>query len=121
MTEQKTERQWALENFVSRIDELEKVIGPQARPVIESVKAKIIEGLAARDRGDQQGSMTAIATAMTEIAQLAEGLDDAEGQLMRGLTQQFFTSLSRGDEGGAERDLDAIQARTGKPKTNVRS
>lgn len=121
MTEPKTERQWALENFVTRIDELEKVIGPHARPVIESVKAKMLEGLAARDRGDQAASMAAIAQAMTEIAQLADGLDGAEGQLMRGLTQQFFTSLSRGDEGGAERDLDAIQARAGKPKTDVRS
>jgi hypothetical protein len=116
----KTENEFALETFLTRLDELPRVIGPEATPVIEKVKQGILEGLAARDRGDLVAVTVAIAGAMEEIARLGESLDGPEGQLMQGLAAQFISGMARNDVTTMEQNLERIQNRAGKPKPRTR-
>jgi hypothetical protein len=116
----KTENEVALETFLTRLDELPRVIGPEATPVIEKVKQGILEGLAARDRGDLVAVTVAIAGAMEEIARLGESLDGPEGQLMQGLAAQFISGMARNDVTTMEQNLERIQNRAGKPKPRTR-
>ncbi len=120
MSSGKTENEFALETFLTRLDELPRVIGPEATPVIEKVKQGILEGLAARDRGDLVAVTVAIAGAMEEIARLGESLDGPEGQLMQGLAAQFISGMARNDVTTMEQNLERIQNRAGKPKPRTR-
>lgn len=103
-----------------RLDELPRVLGEHTAPAIEKVKQGILQGLAARDRGDGPAAMQAIAGAMEEIARLGETLDPAEGALMQGMASAFVQGMARGDVGSMEQNLSRIESRAGKPKPRTR-
>jgi hypothetical protein len=110
------ERQWPLERLVIGIEELKGVLGPQFVPQIERVKEHLVRALAYRDRGDRPASLEAIASAMAELAALGDGLDSAEGAMMRAVAAAFVGGLARDDRDAVERNLGIIQSRAGKPK-----
>ena len=111
-----TERQWPLERLLVGIDELKVVLGPSVTPHVERVKASLLEALAARDRGDRGASLEAIARAMAALAQLGDGLDSAEGAMMRAVAGAFVAGLAREDREAVEASRDVIQSRAGTPK-----
>ena len=98
---------------VERLGELEIVLGPQVRPLLDGVRTALLEAMAARDRGDAAGSLQQIGAAMDRLAGLADGLDPAEATLMRALTQGFRNALLRGDTGDARRAADVMLERSG--------
>ncbi len=110
------DRQWALEGLAGGLQELEKVLGSAAVPVLRSVRAHLLAALAARDRGDRDGLKQAIARAMDELSGLGQSLDPAEGAMMKALSEQFRSGMAAEDRDAMERNLDRIQARTGQPK-----
>jgi hypothetical protein len=110
------ERQWPLERLARGIDELKTVLGAAAAPTVDRVKQHLIEAMAARDRGDRTATLAAIAGAMAELAGLADGLDPAEGAMMRALASGFVGGMARDDREAVERHLDLIQSRAGTPK-----
>ena len=110
------ERQWPLERLAHGIDELKTVLGAGTAPRVERVKQQLIEAMAARDRGDRTATLAAIAEAMAELAKLGEGLDAAEGAMMRAVAAAFVGGMARDDRDAVERNLSLIQARAGTPK-----
>jgi len=88
----------ALDSVVSRLGELEIVLGPHVAPTVSAVRAVLTSALAARDRGDVPGAIQQISHAMDRLAALADQLDPAEALLMRALVNRFRTALLRGDE-----------------------
>ncbi len=102
-----------IEAVVSRLGELEVVLGPGVRPVLESVRQLLLEALAARDRGDGAAATRAVGDAMDRLAALADGLDPAEAGLMRVLTQTFRQALLRRDPAEARRHADVMLQRSG--------
>jgi len=110
------ERQWAMESFLTRLDELKTVLGIDVTPTLERARAELTAGTAARDRGDPDEASLHLAKAMAEIATLGDRLGEQEGALMRGLTAEFIKGMARGDQDAMERTLDSIQAKSGTPK-----
>jgi hypothetical protein len=92
----------AIEEVVSRIAELEVVLGDAARAVIPSVRARLTEAMAARDRGNLPDAIERIGQAMDTLAALADRLDPAEALLMRALSQRFRGALLQGDQAAAK-------------------
>ncbi len=88
----------ALESVVTRLGELEVVLGAHVAPTVSAVRAGLMSALAARDRGDAPGAIQQISQAMDRLAVLADQLDPAEALLMRALVHRFRTALLRGDE-----------------------
>jgi hypothetical protein len=103
----------ALEELVAGLDDLEQLFGAAARPVVESVQARLREAMAARDRGDPLATMRAIGAAMEQLAQLADRLDPQDAMLMRVLADRFRSALLRGDAPQAKEDLDVMFERSG--------
>ena len=112
----KDERLWALERFVAGIDELKTVLGAGAAPVVDKAKQLLIGAMAARDRGDRDACLVALAKAMAELAGLGDHLDGAEGKMMRFVTAAFIQGLARDDRDAVERNLSVIQSQAGTPK-----
>lgn len=110
------ERLWALERFVGGIDELKTVLGVDAAPVVDNAKLQLISAMAARDRGDRDASLVALAKAMAELATLGDRLGGAEGVMMRAVTAAFIQGLARDDRDAVERNLSVIQSQAGTPK-----
>lgn len=110
------ERQWALERLASGMEELKTVLGPGAASRVEGVKLQLLAAMAARDRGDRTATLTAIARAMAGLADLGDGLDAAEGAMMRAVAAGFIRGMAREDREQVERHLDVIQSRAGTPK-----
>ncbi|MBI5504239.1 MAG: hypothetical protein HY899_05535 [Deltaproteobacteria bacterium] len=110
------ERRWAMESFLGRLGELRVVLGDDVVPVLDRVRAELLAGLAARDRGDLPEAGVRLARAMAELATLGDRLGDAEGALMRVVTAEFIRSMAHGDADAMERGVDRIQARAGTPK-----
>ncbi len=109
-------KQWALEGLVNGLERLGSVLGEAAGVRLERVRAELLGAVAARDKGDPAEVKSRIGRAMEELAILGESLDPAEGMAMRALAEQFVSGLDRGDSDAVERNLDEIQARTGRPK-----
>ena len=103
----------AIEHVVSGLSELETVLGDPARAAIPRVRVRLIEAMAARDRGDVPGAVGLIASAMGDLAALADRLDPAEAMLMRGLARRFQAALSRGDEAGAKQTAAVMLDKSG--------
>ena len=103
----------AIEQVVSRLSELEIVLGDAARAVIPVVRARLIEAVAARDRGDTPTAIATIGQAMDELAGLADRLDPAEALLMRALAQRFRVALTRGDQATAKQAAAAMFEKSG--------
>lgn len=110
------ERQWPLERIVLGIDELKTVLGAAAEPAVERVKSGLIRAMAARDRGDREGTLHAIAEAMAELARLGDGLDSQEGAMMRAVAAGFISGMATEDRESVERHLAIIESRAGKPR-----
>ena len=83
----------ALESVVNHLGDLEVVLGAHARPVVAAVRTLLIAAMAARDRGDMPVALADIGAAMDKLSALADGLDPAEGTLMRALAHWFPTSV----------------------------
>jgi hypothetical protein len=103
----------ALEQVVAGLGELEIVIGANARPTVAAVRTRLIQAMAARDRGDPVEALRLIGAAMEELATLADKLDPGEAMLMRALSDRFRSALLRGDLPEAKQDMDVMFDRAG--------
>lgn len=103
----------AIDAVVSRLGELEVVFGPQAQPVIQAVRATLLEAMAARERGDGATSIARIGQAMDRLAGLAAHMDPAEAVLMRTVAEQFRAALLRQDTAQARQTADVMFERSG--------
>jgi hypothetical protein len=92
----------AIEQVVSRLAELEIVFGEPARTAIPVVRSRLLDAMAARDRGDPNAALAHMSHAMDELARLADRLDPEEAMLMRAVAERFRTALGRGDRAGAQ-------------------
>ncbi len=110
------ERLWVLERFVSSIDELKAVLGADTTPVVDAAKLRLVEAMAARDRGDRSAALRSIAEAMAALATLGDRLGGAEGAMMRAVTAAFIGGLARADREQVEASLAVIRSRAGKEK-----
>jgi hypothetical protein len=110
-----------IERFVGGIDELKTVLGADAAPIIDKVKAELVAAMAARDRGDRDGAVLAIARGMAGLAALGDRFGGAEGAMMRAVTGALIEGLARDDREKVEHNLAIIQANAGTPKKPERS
>ena len=58
---------------------------------------------------------------MAELANLGDGLDAAEGAMMRAVAAGFVSGMARDDREAVERHLGLIQSRAGTPITPQKS
>ncbi len=110
------ERQWALERFIAGVDQLKTVLGPAAAQAVDAAKDELGRALAARDRGDRDAAIAAIARAMTGLAGLGDQLGGAEGAMMRALSGELIKGLAGDDREAVERNLELIASQAGTPK-----
>ncbi len=103
----------SLDAVVSRLGELEIVLGRHVRPTLDAVRTLLISALAARDRGDVPAALAAIAEAMDRLGALADQLEPAEGAVLRAVAQSFRAALQRGDEAHARKTADVMFTRSG--------
>jgi hypothetical protein len=103
----------ALETLLTRLPELQIVLGPQAKRGVESVRLLLQEAVAARAGGDVPRVMQCIGKAMDALSQLAESLDPHEAMLMRMLAAQFRQALQGGDTGAARQVSDMMREKSG--------
>ena len=96
--------------------ELEVTIGPQARPVIAAVRARLAEATGLRERGDVPAAIAALRDAMEQLATLGSQLDPAEGMLMRMLADRLAQALNTGDKGAVKESVKRMRQRAGDPR-----
>lgn len=104
--------------LIDRLGELEVVIGPQARPVVAEVQARLREAAAARQGGDVPGALAIIGQAMERLAALAGSLDPSEGNMMRAIAASFGQALGAGDKGGAKQAVEVMRNKAGDGSTD---
>jgi hypothetical protein len=102
-----------LETLLTRLPELQIVLGPQAKAGVESVRLLLQEAVAARAGGDVPRATRCIGKAMDTLSQLAEILDPHEAMLMRMLAAQFRQALQGGDTSEARRVSDLMREKSG--------
>ena len=103
----------ALEMLLTRLPELEVILGPQAKRGLESVKRLLQEAVVSRAAGDVPGAMRSIGKAMDSLSQLANLLDPHEAMMMRMLAAQFRQALQGGDTSEARRVSDMMREKSG--------
>ena len=103
----------SLHALLTRLPELEIVLGPQSRSGLHAVQKLLQEAVAARGDGDVPKATAKIGTAMDTLAQLADGLDPQEAALMRMLSAQFRQALTVGDMSETRRVSDVMRKRSG--------
>jgi hypothetical protein len=103
----------ALEALLTRLPELEIVLGPQAKPGLQAVGQFLQEALAARASGDVPRATNRIGMAMDKLSQLADLLDPREAMMMRMLAAQFRQALGIGNMGEARRLSDLMREKSG--------
>jgi hypothetical protein len=81
--------------------------------VVAAVRSLLIAAMAARDRGDMPAALAQIGAAMDKLSALADGLDPAEGTLMRALAHNFRTALLRGDDAQAKQSAAFMFEKSG--------
>ena len=96
--------------------ELEVTIGPQARPVIAAVRARLIEATSLRERGEAPAAIDSIRLAMEQLAALGSQLDPSEGLLMKVLADRLALALKTGDKGSVKESVTIMRHRAGDPK-----
>jgi len=106
----------SLEAVVSRLGELEVVLGKQVRPTLDAVRTMLMTALAARGRGDVPAALAAIGGAVDRLGTLADQLGPAEGAVMRAVAQSFRAALLRGDEADARETAAVMFAKSGAVK-----
>lgn len=103
----------ALGTLLTRLPELEIVLGPQAKGGLESVRRLLQEAVAARADGDIPRATTCIGQAMDTLSQLANLLDPQEAMMMRMVAAQFRQALGRGDDSEVRRVSDVMREKSG--------
>jgi len=103
----------AIETLLTRLPELEIVLGTQAKPGLASVQRLLQEAVAARADGDIPRATACIGKAMDTLSQLAQTLDPHEATLMQVLAAQFRQALRRGDDSEARRTSDLMREKSG--------
>jgi hypothetical protein len=103
----------SLNTLLTRLPELEVVLGPQAKPGLLVVQKFLQEAVAARADGDVPKAGVKIGAAMDTLAQLADVLDPQEAALMRMLSVQFKQALSLGEQSEARRVSDVMRQNSG--------
>jgi hypothetical protein len=81
----------ALETLLTRLPELEAVLGPQAKGGLDAVQVLLQEAVAARAAGDVPRAVRCVGQAMDTLSQLADRLDPHEALLMRMLAPSSVT------------------------------
>jgi hypothetical protein len=102
-----------LETLVTRLPELELVLGPQAKADLQTIQLLLQEAIAARADGDVPRAVNRIGLAMDKLSQLANLLDPREAMMMRILAVQFREALGRGDDSEAHRVSDLMREKSG--------
>jgi hypothetical protein len=103
----------ALGTLLSRLPELELVLGPQAKGGLQAVQRSLQQAIALRADGDAPRAVSHIAAAMDSLSQLANGLGPQEAMMMRMLTDQFRHALLSGHDGAARRVSDLMREKSG--------
>ena len=103
----------ALETLLSRLPELELVLGPQAKAGLDAVQRSLQQAIALRADGDVPRAVSHIAAAMDRLSQLADGLGPQEAMMMRMLTDQFRQALLGGHDSEARRVSDLMRDKSG--------
>lgn len=111
----------ALDTLVSRLPELEIVLGPAAKAGLQSVRLLLQEAIAARAQGDVPRAVRRIGAAMDTLAQLADTLDSREAMMMRALSAQFRQALMRGDRSEVQRTSNLMREKSGTTIKNKHS
>jgi hypothetical protein len=106
----------ALDALLTRLGEIEIVLGQPASERLGVVRAHLQRAVALRADGDPPGAAAAIRRAMEELATLVASVDSEEGMLMRVVVQRFGAALVRGESGEIERTADVMRARSGATK-----
>lgn len=114
MPDQKS-RQWAIEGFLGRVDELKSVLGPASGARLERVRSQLVAALAERDKGDVPKAVMGVARAMADLAEIGDEIGAEEGAMMRALTGEFLKGLARGDDAWTEESLEKLQSKAGTP------
>jgi hypothetical protein len=102
-----------LEQLVSGLTELEVVLGEVGKQVVPAIRTRLIEAMAARDRGDSQTMVRAVGAAMRELAAVGDRVGQGEGRMMTALAERFERSLLQGDLANAKKDMDVMFDRSG--------
>ena len=103
----------ALETLVSRLPELELVLGPQAKNGLAAVQGLLQEAMSARIDSDVPRAVIKISAAMEALSQLADRLNPQEAMMMRMLTDQFRHALLSGRDSEAQRVSDMMREKSG--------
>ena len=106
----------ALEVLLTRLGELELVLGPGAAERLGAVRAHLQRAVALRAGGDPPGAAASIRRGMEELAALVSAVDSQEGMLMRAIVERFSAALLRGESGEMERTADVMRERSGATK-----
>lgn len=115
------ESQPELAMLLTRLDEMKMVLGPESVGRLDLVRIELERALALRADGDAPGAAAAIGRAMRELAAVADGLDPAEGALMRAAVDVFGRALVRGETGEIERTADVMRERSGARRVEKKS
>jgi hypothetical protein len=103
----------ALETLVTRLGDLEIVLGKHVGPELTAIRNSLTAAMAARDRGDAPGAIEHIGRAMDRLTGLADQLDPTEAVFMRALAHGFRTALLRGDHDHVQRTTAVMLERSG--------
>jgi hypothetical protein len=103
----------ALETLVTRLGDLEIVLGSHVGPELNAIRSTLVAASAARSRGDIPAAIDRIGQAMDRLSGLADQLDPAEAILMRALAQSFRAALLRGDEDQVKHTTAAMLRKSG--------
>lgn len=111
----------ALRKLAASLGELEVTVGPQARPVIAEVRARLDQAAARSAAADMPGAVALIGEAMERLALLGRELDAGEGGLMRMVAERFSQALSAGDKGAAKIAVNQMRRKAGDPRDEPNS
>jgi uncharacterized phage infection (PIP) family protein YhgE len=103
----------ALGTLLTRLPELELVLGPQAKKGLQSVQQLLQEAVAARADGDVPRATGCVGNAMDTLSQLASLLDPQEAAMMRAVAAQFRQALAHGADSEARRVSDIMREKSG--------
>lgn len=103
----------ALETLLTRLPELEIVLGPQSKEGLQSVQRLLQEAVMARADGAIPRATRCIGRAMDTLSQLADVLDPQEAMMMRALAAQFRQALAHGIESEARRVSALMREKSG--------
>jgi len=98
----------ALETLLTRLGEMEIVLGEKAGARLAVVRDHLQRAVALRANGDPPAAASEIRRGMEELARLVSTVDPGEGALMRAIVERFTAALVRGEAGEIERTLEMV-------------